>query len=115
MRKSSDLLKRGFINSGLNLLTKELFDPFFRKRHKFVSSTNIEYYFYGDFYVRIQEGATFRLPDYALITTTIPNYAQREYDFFKDKGLLEEITADDFNLALNRAINIINKLIDEVQ
>jgi len=82
--------------------------------HKYISTIGIEYYWFGQLYIRIQEGTTTLLPDYALISTSASFYAKEEFKQIQKSGKLEEINQEEFLAAKKRAISIINKIISNM-
>jgi len=79
--------------------------------HKYISSTG-EYYFFNDFYIRIQEpNFPTTIGNYALIQSSRTINTENEFEFFKEKGLLVKITKKEFIEAFERANLILRNLL----
>ena len=81
--------------------------------HKYISSTG-EYYFFKDFYIRIQEHSLpTTIGSYALIQSSRTVNTEKEFEFLKKHGLLVEISKQEFIVAFERAnlilITLLNK------
>lgn len=81
---------------------------------KCISPTNMEIYWYGDFYIRIQ-GRTHSMPPYALIQTNQTAAAKIEFDGLSERGLIKEISKEEFLTAAFIAKNTIESFLVEIE
>lgn len=79
-----------------------------KKEHKYISPTGVEFYYWGDIYIRIQKTPKYSLlNDYALIRTEQSLDSEKEFNELHKKGALIKIKPLDIEVAKRRAIKII--------
>ena len=81
------------------------------KAHKYLSPIGLQYYWYGDFYIRLQHAThPSILPPYALIQSSQTVNTEREFDELKERNALEPLSEKGFHAAYNEAKSIMDAL-----
>lgn len=79
-------------------------------KHKYISYINFEYYWFNNIYVSIQEKQEPMVTEpYAIIRTEQSSDTKQSFDYFEEKGMLQEISKTEFDEVLGRAIYIIKQ------